>query len=100
MANKPRPLAEVLPRLYELKDATDDSHPDAYSRNFEVRFAEGRTVLPHYQKIERRLAVLDDAAWSDLKRRAAAVAHIKDGGRGWHELFDVFNEATGYGYLV
>ena len=45
MANNSRSLAEVLPPLHELKDATDDSHPDAYFRNFGVRFAKGPELL-------------------------------------------------------
>lgn len=93
------PFAELLPRLSELKDMTDQSHPDAYFHDFESRFAEGRTVLGHYQRLERRLAGLDDGAWSDLRGRAAVVAHIRENGRGWEALFDVLNEATGYDYL-
>ena len=94
------PFAEMLPRLYELKNATDQSHPDAYfHKDFESRFAEGRTVLEQRQRIERVLAALDRDAWSDLKARAAAVAHKKDGGRGWRELFDTFDEAKGYVHL-
>lgn len=92
-------LRELLPHLFELRDATDVSLPTAYFHDFESRFAQGRTVLRHFQKLERHLAMLDDEAWRDLKPRAAAVAHIRNGGRGWQALFDVFNEATGYGYL-
>jgi hypothetical protein len=29
----------------------------------------------------------------------AAIAHVKESGRGWQSLFDVFSEATAYGYL-
>jgi hypothetical protein len=93
----------VLPRLYELKDATDESHPVAYFRDFESRFVEGpdgRIVLGHYQRIERQLSALDDAAWSDLKARAARVAHKRDGGRGWRALFDTLDESKGYAYLL
>ena len=93
------PSAELLPRLYELKDMTDQSRPDAYFQDFESRFAEGRTVLDHYQKLERCLAGLDDNAWSDLRGRAVAVAHIRKNGRGWEALFDVLNEATAYDFL-
>jgi len=100
MANELVPsYAEMLPRLYELKNITDPSHPDAYFRDFDRRFTEGRTVLPYYQKLERLLSALDDAAWSDLKSRAADVAHRPASGRGWQALFDTVNEARGYVYL-
>lgn len=92
-------FAEMLPRIYELKDMTDQSHSDAYFRNFENRFAEGRTVLACYERLERQLSALDDEAWGDLKSRAAPVAHIRGSGRGWQTLFDTLNEAKGYVYL-
>lgn len=92
-------FAEMLPRLYELKNMTDLSHPDAYFKDFENRFAEGRTVLGYYQRLERQLSALDDIAWSDVKARAAAVAHIRDSGRWWQALVDTLNEAKGYVYL-
>ena len=100
MATEPlASFAERLPRLHELKDMTDQSHPDAYFQDFESRFVKSRTVLAHYQRLENRFAGLDDDAWSDLRDRAAAVAHIRENGRGWEALFDVLNEATGYEYL-
>jgi hypothetical protein len=92
-------FAQMLPRLYELANITDQSHPDAYFRHFEQRLTEGHTILPHYQKLEGLLSALDDAAWSDLKSRAADVAHRPYRGRGWQALFDAFNEARGYVYL-
>lgn len=92
-------LAKVLPRLYELKDLTDQSCADAYFRDFERRFSDGKTVLAAYQKIEQQLAALDDRAWSDLKSRAARTADQRIAGRGWQPLFDTLNEAKGYVYL-
>jgi hypothetical protein len=45
------------------------------------------------------LSALGDAAWRDLRSRAANVAHRPYRGRGWQALFDAFNEARGYVYL-
>ena len=92
---------ERLPRLYELKDMVEDAaHPDAYFQNFEDGFAERKSKLAAFLKLERQLAVLDEAAWADLKERAAAVLQKREPGRGWRLLFDVFSEARAYGYLV
>jgi len=89
----------MLPRLYELKDVADQSHPDGYFRDFENRFAYGQTVLGHYQRLERQLSALSDDAWSELKSRAAVGARLRVDGRGWQSLFDTLNEAKGYVYL-
>jgi hypothetical protein len=92
---------ERLPRLYELKDMIEDAaHPDAYFQNFEDGLAEHKSKLAAFLKLERQLAVLDEAAWADLKGRAAAVLQKREPGRGWRLLFDVFSEARAYGYLV
>lgn len=91
--------AEMLPRLYQLKAAADQSRRDGYFRDFEKRFTEGATVLWQYRRLERQLSMLDDEAWNDLKSRAVAVAHEHVSGRGWQPLFDTLNEAKGYVYL-
>lgn len=92
---------ELLPRVYELKDLVDTSHPDAYFQDFEDGLDKYRTKLAAFVKLERQLAALDDAAWSDLKERAAVhlVSLTREQGRGWQALFDVFSEARGFGYL-
>ena len=94
-----RSYAEMLPRLYQLKAATDQSFPDNYFRDFENRFTQGTSVLWHYQRLERLLSMLDDDDWNDLKSRAVAVVHQRVAGRGWQALFDTLNEANGYVYL-
>ena len=91
-----------LPRVYELKDPTDTSHPDAYFQDFERGLRENPSKLNAFLKLERQLAVLDVAAWNDLKERGVPhlISHTRAQGRGWQELFDVFSEARGFGYLV
>jgi hypothetical protein len=94
------PFAEVLPRLYELKDADPNpTHPDAYFHDFEARFENSSHVLDVFKKTERTFAPLDDEAWRDLKGRAALCLMLRGAGRGWQKLFDTFNEAKGYIYL-
>jgi len=93
----------LLPRIYELKDSLVDlSHPDAYFQNFEEGLGEHKSKLNAFLKLERQLAALDDAAWRDVKHRAAVhlVAPKRTNGRGWQALFDVFSEARAYGYLL
>lgn len=95
------PFAEIMPRLYELKDAVPDpTHPDAYFQNFEKNLARSSHVQDQYKKLERTLGVLDAEAWRDLKERASQYLMVRDhGGRGWQALFDTLNEAKGYTYL-
>jgi hypothetical protein len=78
----------------------DAAHPDAYFQNFEDGLAEHKSKLAAFLKLERQLAVLNEAAWADLKERAAVVLQKREPGRGWRLLFDVFSEARAYGYLV
>lgn len=96
----PPSFAEILPRLYELKDAASDpAHPDAYFQNLETRLATRADARDQYLKLERTLAALDADAWRDLRDRASAALLLRDGGRGWRALFDTFDEAKGYVYL-
>jgi len=91
-----------LPRVYELKDmATNSSNPDAYFQNFEDGLEQNPSKLKHFLKLEGWLAALHDEAWKDLKERAAVhlVSRVRNAGRGWQALFDVFSEARAFGYL-
>jgi hypothetical protein len=92
----------LLPRVYELKDLANASHPDAYFQDFEDGLEKYKTKLNAFQKLERQFVALDDVAWSDLKERAALhlVSQTREQGRGWQALFDVFSEARGFGHLV
>ena len=88
-----------LPRIYELKDLVDPSHPDAYFQNFEETL-EVRVASCAFRELEDRLAALDDAAWQDLKKRAAPLFTKRSAGRGWRELFDILrSETRAFGYL-
>lgn len=94
------PFAEILPRLYELKDAEPDpTHPDTYFRTFEKHLAENSHVLSIYKTLESTLALLDADAWRDLKERATLCLMKHREGRGWRALFDTLDEAKGYVYL-
>ena len=92
-----------LPRVYELKDMrVDFSHPDAYFQNFEEELESSTSKLNAFRKLERWLDVLDDAAWEDLRQRAALhlVSRPRESGRGWQALFDIFrSEARAFGHL-
>ena len=88
-----------LPRIYELKDLVDPSHPDAYFQNFEETL-EVWVASCAFRELEDRLAALDDAAWQDLKKRAAPLLTKRSTGRGWRELFDILrSETRAFGYL-
>ena len=90
-----------LPRVYELKDMlVDSSHPDAYFQNFEKGLLETTSKLNAFRKLERWLDVLDDAAWQDLRQRAAPLLLKRESGRGWQKLFDILHsEARAFVYL-
>jgi hypothetical protein len=93
-------LRRKLPRIYELKDLTDSSHPDAYFRNFED-FLQAPTCLKTFVLLERELQGLDPDAWEFLSRKASPYLTRKDAkGRGWQQLFDFLDaEASAYNYL-
>ena len=87
-------------RVYELKDLrVDPSHPDAYFQDFE-KVIEDPSGLYEFRKVEGWLAALDNAAWQDLKQRAAPLLLKRESGRGWQALFDILrSEARAFGYL-
>ena len=90
-----------LPRVYELRDMLEDpSHPDAFPQDLEETLGNSR-ALGAFRKLERWLDELDDAAWQDLREKAAPrlVSKQRKSGRGWQALFDIFNEARAFGYL-
>jgi len=90
-----------LPRLYELRDCiADPASSEAYFQDFDqklARFADAKDV---YLRQERVLQGLDDTAWEHLKKEALPLLAARDKrGRGWHQLFDILNEARAYNYL-
>ena len=89
-----------FPRVYELMDMlVDPSHPDAYFQDFE-KVLKDQSGLYEFRKVEGWLAALDDAAWHDLKQRAAPLLLKRESGRGWQGLFDILrSEARAFGYL-
>ena len=89
-----------FPRVYELMDMlVDPSHPDAYFQDFE-KVLKDQSGLYEFCKVEGWLAALDDAAWHDLKQRAAPLLLKRESGRGWQGLFDILrSEAMAFGYL-
>lgn len=91
---------KMLPRIYELKDMADASHPDAYFQNLEEGLDTQKSKRAAYGNLERQLVFLDEEAWGDLKERAALVLQRREEGWGWRSLFDVFSEARGFGYLA
>jgi hypothetical protein len=99
---KSRSFAKLLPRLYELRAmSTDPNHPDAYFQDFEQTLTKSRSALSQFRQLEADLAVLDSAAWDDLRARAAKhlITQTRAKDRGWQALFDALNEAKAYGYL-
>ena len=88
-----------LPRLYDLYDRSDKTHPDNYFANFPARRAE---IL--FEKIfkqwEETLRALDPKAWEQLTEKTLDSGTKKHPRRQYAQLFDFLNEARGYALLV
>ena len=100
-----------LPRLYDLYDRSDKSHPDNYFTNFSATRAE-MFLKTIFQPMEERLQKLDTEAWKQLVektldsvttkliRAQANNASETRPSRFWAPLYDFLNEARGYALLA
>jgi hypothetical protein len=93
------PKAEFR-RLDELRGLiADPSSPSAYFRNFETTIQDP-LKKKHLLDLEMDLQRLDLRAWQYLKLKLRPLLYTKDEKRGWRALFDIFNGARAYRYLV
>lgn len=86
-------------RLYELKNICkkNKEQRDCYFANLDQMLTEQNSS---YSLLEDNLGRLDDSAWSFFRDELKPYLFKKDKKRGWTQLFDKFNEAKGYGYLL
>jgi hypothetical protein len=94
-----------FPMVYEIifDQIPDRNSENAYGRNFENNIL--RKDIPGYKRLFLRIEkalyeldpdskkVLSDKIW---KHKYPIKRHL---GRGWHQLFDILNEARAYSYL-
>lgn len=90
---------QEMPRVYELKDLSDDS--SARFHDFDSKLCEEIERRKTWLAREREFQRLDEASWKFLKQEAQPRLTVKDTkGRGWHQLMDILNQARAYNYLV
>ena len=90
--------AEDFPKLYEIYCESDKADEANYFAKFDEAL-EMHLARFDYEQLEEELRQLDDAAWQEFKQKALAYVTTKDSCRGYHQIFDCFNEVKGYLYL-
>jgi hypothetical protein len=95
-------LRNDFPRLYELYELSDQSHPDNYFVNALLRHY---TCDPDLTRVslgplENALECLDGEAWEQLRGKALPLIVQKDPRRQWSQLFNHLYEAFGYQWLA
>ena len=88
-----------LPRLYDLYDSSDKSHPDNYFTNYSARRVElfFETI---FKPLEETLKKLDTKAWQQLVKKTLDSVIKKSSRREYAQLFNFLNEARGYALLI
>jgi hypothetical protein len=90
-----------LPRIYELRDLLPNPFPSgAYFHNLDKSLAEWPQKRKQFRDIESDLQGLDWEAWAYLKTAVAPLLTVKHVTRGWHQLFDILNQAKAFNYLT
>lgn len=87
------------PRLYNLYDQSDKSHPDNYFTNCSAARAD-MWSKKFFQPMEDRLQKLDAEAWEQLVKKTLDSVTTKLIRRSWAPLYDFLNEARGYAWLA
>jgi len=86
-------------RLYEFKKlCTKFEKPcDCYFHNLDDLLKDQNT---HYTNLAKELNRLDEISWKYLKEKCSPYLCLNNKKRGWEQLFNILNEAKGYGYLL
>ena len=92
-------LASNFPKLFDLYQQSNKDHPKNYF-NFKELFPIGYLGAPAYREIEQILSRLDSVAWGRLSKKAIACVTADNPTRRYNQLFEAFNEARGYTYLL
>lgn len=89
---------EEYPLLYQLFEESNVDHADNYFSlmNNEKTRQYGAVT---YDKWEGYLSQLDVIAFESIVRKAKEAVTIRQGDRGWEQLFNTLNEVKGYLYL-
>lgn len=91
-------LSNNFPRLFDLYTASDTNHPDNYFEHPNCLEAIKRSE-EQLVAIESDLQQLDSKAWQGFKTKTAHLLTVNDKW-GWKtQLFDCFDEASGYRFL-
>jgi hypothetical protein len=89
-----------LQRISELRNYSINlNSPKAYFRADDDKLT-NPSKRQFFVALECELQGLDDEAWEFLKGEAQPGLKSPHPTRGWHQLFDTLNEATGYNHLV
>lgn len=89
------------PRVYELRDLiADPDDPNCYFQGFERSLDLSSAMRARFDDLSHALQRLDENAWRALKGNAEPYLCVKHQWRGWHQLFNVLNEAYAYCYLL
>jgi len=90
---------QEMPRVYELKDLSDDS--SARFHDFDSKLGEGTVRRKTWLAREHEFQRLDEAAWQFLKQEAQPYLTVNDTkGRGWQQFMDILNQVRAYNHLV
>src|ERR1051326_250515 len=90
-----------FPRLNELYEMSEQSHPDNYFTTFERCYADDRDgTRRSFGPLEKALERTDPEAWRLLVGKALPSITQKDSRRGWYQLFNSLHEAFGYEVLA
>ncbi len=91
-----------FPMIYEIifDQILDRNCESAYGRNFETILQSCPEAKRRWLRIEKALQGLDPCSQKVLKKKVFPYLTKKHAGRGWHQLFDILNEAQAYNYLI
>jgi hypothetical protein len=91
-----------FPMIYEIlfDQILDRNCENAYGRNFERFLRTAPEAKRLWLRIEKALQGLDPYSQKLLKKKVCPYLTKKHAGRGWHQIFDVLNEARAYNYLM
>lgn len=90
-----------FPMIYEVifDQISDRNCENAYGRYSESILATTPEIKRSWLRIEKALQELDPCSQKLLKNKVRPYLTKKHPGRGWHQMFDVLNEARAYDYL-
>ncbi|MDB6028302.1 MAG: hypothetical protein JWM68_4525 [Verrucomicrobiales bacterium] len=92
-------LSSNFPRLFDLYQRSNRGDQNNYF-NFNDLFPIAYIAAGAFAEIERMLTKLDRESWEKLREKALPYIVKNSPRRGYHQLFNVLNEARGYVWLT